>query len=131
MRILLFAFLTQLPFGCQDESISGYTDSATIWTLVELDGTPFPARATITFPSEGKITGKAPCNSYTASQTVPLPWFKIEGLVATEMACPDLNAEQKYFDALTKATLAEAFGDTLILSNDTGFELVFKSPAQE
>ncbi len=126
MRIL-FAFLIPLVLAaCKfDESISGYTDTDATWTLVELDGKPFPARATIEFPSKGKVTGHAPCNTYASSQTVPLPWFKLGPIMSTKMACADLAAEQQFFAALSEMTLAETLGNTMILTSDDGREMVF------
>ncbi|PHQ99872.1 MAG: META domain-containing protein [Marinosulfonomonas sp.] len=126
MRIL-FAFLTLLALtACKyDESISGYTDADAIWTLVELDDKPFTARATITFPSKGKVTGQAPCNTYASTQTVPLPWFKLGPIMSTKMACADLATEQQFFAALSEMTLAETLADTMILTSEDGREMVF------
>ena len=44
------------------------------------------------------------------------------------MACDSLSAETVFFTALGDMTLAEVVGDTLILSNDKGREMVFQSP---
>ncbi|MEM9580800.1 MAG: META domain-containing protein [Pseudomonadota bacterium] len=43
------------------------------------------------------------------------------------MACPDLAQETLYFDALERMSLVEVQGDTLILSNDTGEQMVFRA----
>lgn len=128
MRFFL-ALLIPIALGaCKyDETISGYTDRGAIWTLQELDGKPFLARATISFPSKGQVSGQAPCNKYAATQTVPLPWFKLGPVMSTKMACADLAAEQRFFQALGEMTLAETLAGTMILSNDRGREMVFKS----
>lgn len=125
----LAAFLIPLALAaCKaDETISGYTDSDAIWTLVELDGEPFTAIAAISFPSEGKVFGQAPCNTFGSTQTVPLPWFKLGPIVSTKMACPSLAAEQVFFEALSTMTLAEVLTNTLILSTENGREMVFTS----
>ena len=125
----VFALLIPLVLSaCKyDESISGYTDSDAIWKLVELDGQPFRARATIAFPSKGKVTGQAPCNTFGSTQIVPLPWFKLGPILSTKMACADIAAEQSFFEALGAMTLAETLDDTMILSNETGREMVFTS----
>ncbi len=129
MRLLSILLISLALTACKaDESISGYTDAATVWTLAKLDGKPFHARATISFPSKGRAMGNAPCNRYSATQTAPLPWIEIRQIAATKMACADLAQETLFFDALTAMTLAEAAGNTLILSNDAGREMVF-SPA--
>ncbi|MGV6811145.1 MAG: META domain-containing protein, partial [Brevirhabdus sp.] len=100
--------LTSLLAACgPDETISGYVGTDTVWTLQELDGTPFPHRATLSFPEEGKIAGQAPCNRYFGAQTAPYPWFKVDGVGSTKMACPALDQEQVFFTALSAMTLAE------------------------
>lgn len=127
----LFALLIPLALSaCKyDETISGYTDASAVWTLVELDGRPFTARATIAFPSKGKVAGQAPCNAFASTQTVPLPWFKLGPILSTKMACPDLVAEHNFFEALGAMTLAETLANTMILSTEDGREMVFKSGA--
>jgi len=130
MRVLLI-LLTSLLAACgPDETISGYAGTDTVWTLQELDGNPFPHRATLSFPEEGRVSGQAPCNRYFGAQTAPYPWFKAEGLGSTKMACPALAQEQAFFDALSAMTLAEVSGPVLILSNDAGREMVFAASVQ-
>lgn len=114
--------------ACQrDETISGYSDNTTQWTLQEIDGEPFTARATLSFPEKGKIAGQAPCNRFFGMQTKPLPWFGAEQITATEMACENLEQESRFFAALSEMTLAETLGDVLILSNGAGREMVFRA----
>jgi heat shock protein HslJ len=121
------ALVTLLVSACQkDETISRYVDPASVWQLAELDGKPFNIRATITFPGEGRIAGQAPCNRYSGTQTSPYPWFHAGPLIATKMACPDLMAENVFFEALADMTLSEAVPDALILSNDAGRAMVFR-----
>ncbi|MFB1024000.1 MAG: META domain-containing protein [Octadecabacter sp.] len=108
-----------------DESIAGYVDPSAEYHLVEIDGEAINLRATITFPSAGEVVGQAPCNRYFATQTVPYPWFSLDGIGATRMACPDMAAETAFFTALQDMTLSEASGDTLILSNSDGRQMVF------
>ena len=127
MRFLPIALVTALAGCWGDETISRYAGRDTVFRLIELDGAPFSARATIQFSQEGAITGQAPCNGYFATQTVPYPWFKAEGIGATRMACPDLNTETQFLTALGEMGLSEVFGDTLILRNDAGREMVFKA----
>ncbi|EPX76941.1 META domain-containing protein [Litoreibacter arenae] len=113
--------------SCTDETISGYAADGAVWQLETLNGKPFTARATLTFPEEGKIAGQAPCNSYFGQQTAPYPWFAVDALGSTKRACPDLKAENDFFATLGEMTLSEAAGTTLILSNDAGDEMVFKA----
>ena len=123
---VLIAALT-LTACSRDESISKFVDTLAVYHLVELDGEAFQSTATISFPEEERVVGQAPCNRYFATQTVPYPWFGLEGIGATRMACPDLAQETIFFEALGGMTLAEVLGDTLILSNSVGRKMVFQS----
>ncbi|MEN9012860.1 MAG: META domain-containing protein [Yoonia sp.] len=115
--------------ACQpDETVSRHTDGVTAFALQSIDGTAFKGSATIDISESGKIAGRAPCNSYFASQTAPYPWFALGPIGSTKMACPDLAQEGQFFDALGAMTLVEVVGNTLILSNDTGREMVFQAP---
>jgi heat shock protein HslJ len=128
MRVLLICLALITLAGCKyDESVSGYTASSTVWSLTELDGEVFTPRATIAFPEKGKVSGTGPCNSFSASQTVPLPWIEIRNLVSTKMACPDLSMETVFFSALGDMSLAEVAGNVMILSNESGREMVFRT----
>lgn len=114
-------------FSCGDETLSGYGAQETQWTLIEIDGIPFSARATLEFPEEGALLGQAPCNTYQGQQSAPYPWFKAERIAVTRMACPDLEAETVFFEALGAMTLAEVAGDTLLLSTEDGRKMVFEA----
>lgn len=123
----LFIIALTLLAACKDETISGYAADGALWQLKSINGAPFTARATLTFPEPGKIAGRAPCNSYFGAQKAPYPWFEIDSVASTKMACPDLKLENQFLQALGKMTLSEATGNTLILSNDKGDQMVFKA----
>jgi heat shock protein HslJ len=111
---------------CQgDETVTAYGAGEATWQLVEIDGQPFAALATLSFADEGRLAGQAPCNKYFGEQSAPYPWFTAENIVATRMACSDLAVEATYFTALEEMTLSEVSGEALILSNDAGREMVF------
>ena len=97
------------------------------YRLTTLNGVPFTASATLDLSTPGKISGDAPCNRYFADQTAPYPWFDAGPIGATRRACPDLAAETAYLTALAAMEFAETLGDTLILSNSDGAELVFQA----
>jgi heat shock protein HslJ len=128
MRCLPLAVAIGIVAGCQgDETISAYGAADKTWQLTELGNAPFNPQATLSFPAPGQISGQGPCNSFTASQDVPYPWFRAGPIASTRMACPDMAAETAFFTALSEATLSEDLGNTLILSNDDGVLLVFRS----
>ncbi|GLQ35039.1 hypothetical protein GCM10007939_13220 [Amylibacter marinus] len=123
-----FLVLCALPLSAcaADETISGYVDADAIWVLRQMDQQPVHAQITLQFPAKGQARGQAPCNSYHAQQTAPLPWFQLGPIAATKRACPDLPLETRYFSALSRATMAESTGNTLILSDDDGLELIYQ-----
>lgn len=124
MRIIPFLILATSCTG--DETLRTYAQADAVYVLQSLDDAPFPARATLEFTQAGKIGGQAPCNSYFATQTVPYPWFEVGPIGATRRACAELDQEARYFDALSAMQFSESLGDTLILSNDAGREMVFQ-----
>ena len=73
----------------KDETLTGYGAAGVTWGLKSIDGTPFSATATLTFPEPGKIAGDAPCDSYFGSQTAPYPRFEAPNIASTKMACPN------------------------------------------
>jgi heat shock protein HslJ len=122
----VFAAISLALTACQpDETISGYVDPAAKYGLVEMGGKPLGAPASIRFPTEGAITGRGPCNSFSASQTVPIPWFRISPIRSTRTACADLKQEAAFFNYLSRMTLIEVSGSVLIMRNDAGEEMVF------
>lgn len=125
---LCAVLLLPLTAACADETLSGYADPGAEYVLQTIDGAPFAARATITFPHALGLAGQAPCNRYSGALQAPYPWFETGPLAATKMACPDLAAEGVFFNALNQMTLAEVAGKVLILTNDAGHEMVFRAP---
>lgn len=123
--VMMIAALWGLTQCQGDETVTSYGAAEAVWQLAELDGQPFKAQATLILPDEGKLLGEAPCNAYSGAQTAPYPWFTVENIVATRRACADLESETAYFEALEQMTLSEVSGETLILSNDAGREMVF------
>jgi len=124
-RLLPFLIALLVLPGClQDETLSGYGER--LWALTQQDGTPMTAEVTLDLRAPGRVSGTAPCNRYSAAQTAPYPWVEVGPITATRRACPDLPAEQAYFDLLSRMTLAEVSGPVLILSNDAGKTLTFR-----
>lgn len=80
--------------SCADESLTGEAEGR--FVLAEIDGTAFPARATLELGEDGAISGEAPCNRYSGTLTAPYPWFETGPLATTRMACPDLAAKARF-----------------------------------
>ncbi|MEM1375560.1 MAG: META domain-containing protein [Pseudomonadota bacterium] len=128
MRAL--ALLVGLAACAGDETISAFSPEGTVWALSELDGAPFTARATLSFPAEGEVVGVGPCNRFSAAQSVPYPWIEIGPIAATKRACADLAAEGAFFAALSAVSLAEVSGPVLILTG-AGHEMIFRASSGE
>ncbi|QDC11064.1 META domain-containing protein [Oceanicola sp. D3] len=127
MKPLALAALFALPplaTACADETLTGYASG--LYQLEEIDGEGFEWGATLDLSEAGRIAGQAPCNSYSAAQDAPYPWFQPGPIAATRRACLHLNGEAAFFKALSEMTLAEASGPVLILSNEAGREMVFR-----
>ena len=127
MRFAVLALLATIPACQADETVRACDAAAREWTLAEINGQPFNARATLTFPDEDTVAGKAPCNRYSARLTVPYPWFEVGPIRTTKMACSDLRKETKYFTILRQMTLSEVLENVLILSTPEGKNMVFKA----
>ncbi|MGH1463735.1 MAG: META domain-containing protein [Cognatishimia sp.] len=126
----LWLFAIVLCTACKtDETLAAYGAADTTWQLTTIDDSAFAARATLNFLPDGLVRGHAPCNSFTATQTAPYPWFELTPVLSTKRACKALQAERRFFAALSKMSLAEISGDTLILSNDAGQLMLFKKTA--
>ena len=125
MRMLLLIALLGLDMCGKDETVAGYGAADKVWQLTALDGAPFVATATLRFPEPGQIAGEAPCNRYSGAMTTPYPWFDAGQVISTRRACPELAAEQAFLSALSAMSEAEVSGDTLILRNEAGREMVF------
>lgn len=98
------------------------------WRLVAMNGRPFAARATLRFETTWRIAGHSPCNLYSAKLTAPPPDFTLVELTATEMACPELDAEGPFFETLLLMTHSETAGDTLTMTGPAGRSMVFRRP---
>lgn len=73
----------------------------------------------LSFTADGKIRGKAACNAYHGTFSVPATQrLKLSPISSTKMSCPKLSAEKAYFDALNKATYYFTFGEYLILISE-------------
>ena len=81
------------------------------------------SEVTAIFASDGRMSGTAGCNSYSAAYTVDGNKISIEAPISTKMACADptvTEQEAAYLTALTKATTYRVDGDRMELRDDSG-----------
>lgn len=101
--------------------------TGTEWHLVGIEGQRAPAPLTLIFAEDGKVAGQAPCNRWFAKNGATLPALSLAGIGATEMACPDLAAEQIYFEALAAMQRVEQAETHLFLIGAEGRVLEFSA----
>lgn len=97
----------------------------TDWRLVEMNGAPAGGGVTATLTEDGRVTGQAPCNRFTAPYSGRWPDLTFAPAAATRMACPELAAETAFFAALGAVTHAAIGDDGLTLTGPGGVALRF------
>jgi heat shock protein HslJ len=111
----------------------------TTWTLVELrqgQGDSASARdllpddtVTLDF-AEGKASGNGTCNRYSGSYEVDGERLSFGPLAGTMMACPGLNQETAYLEALETVAAYRVDGDQLVLLDAEGDAVATYSPTE-
>lgn len=99
------------------------------WRVVEIDGRPPVAgsRATLRFGNDGRLTGHASCNRYTATYRLTGEELRIDAPVTTRMACPGpvMEQESRFLSVLTATRgFAVPEDDTLVLDAGTAGRIV-------
>lgn len=127
IRIL---FATLLFVSCSEKELT-QEDAAGIWFLKEMEGEEAAyifggGLPTVNFNWEDKqIFGTGGCNRYTVNYTIEGEKITFSSLVATEVACENLETEQRFFALLSKSTHVEFESDTLLLKKDKTILLRF------
>jgi heat shock protein HslJ/uncharacterized lipoprotein YbaY len=100
------------------------------WVVQNIAGKKLVAksRVTLNFSDDGKLGGKASCNSYSAEYTLSGDTISISQPVATMMMCDGLMDQEKSFlDLLQKANRFEIASDgSLVLHTSDGRQLTAK-----
>ncbi len=124
LRLALIA--TLWVTACTGETVSEPGTFSGTWILEEIDGTPFAARASLTFPGDGSLHGRAPCNSFGGSLAADYPDFGLGGIRITRSMCADIAAEREFLGALGAMETAEISGDKMVLSSGSR-RMVFRA----
>ena len=116
--------------ACVTPAMSNDEIAGVDWHLVGLEGQTVGWAASIRFDGD-KVGGMAPCNRWFGKSGATLPDVSIRAIGATRMACPDLNAESAYFDALQAMQRAELDQGHLYLIGPEGRIMEFaKDPGE-
>lgn len=98
------------------------------WHLIAIDGRIAPADATLVFQGETGISGKAPCNGWSARNSAAYPALKVEAIRSTKRACDQLDEENRFFKSLIAMQSAEIEDEThLILRGPDGRTMEFST----
>lgn len=103
----------------------------TEWQLVQLGGrtqTPESDRFVLVFGADNRLSGVGACNrimgSYTAGEKNAL---HIGPLASTRMACPDMDKEAEFLQAVESATRYDMDGSMLLLLEGDTLKAVFQA----
>jgi copper homeostasis protein (lipoprotein) len=105
----------------------------THWHLVELNGKPVethPGQREIYLrlrPDVTQLMGFAGCNQFKGRYALDGPALRFERLASTLTACPYLDEERAYLDALETVTGYEILGETLDLNCEDRVVARFKA----
>jgi len=93
------------------------------YQLIALNGRPVEGGITLDFEPGGQLGGDAPCNRYFGPYNAASDFsFSAQQIGATRRACPQLQLEGEYFEALRRTTQFRPGreGDTLGLLDGNG-----------
>lgn len=126
MRRLTLAVCLAQSFAMTPMASHADTIQDLDWQLLAIDGQLVdPAiRTSLRIDAEGKIFGRAPCNSYGAQNSETLPAFKLGPIRATRALCGNMAEERVFLAALAVMEMA-ALDGTLILTGPDGRSMEF------
>ena len=125
MKRLALATAASLALGLAPALADDTGMTAIEWELLAIDGTFTDMPATLRFDESGRITGRAPCNRWFASNTAALPAIQLSPIGSTKRACDRLADEHIYLRALAGMQTAALDGDNLILTGADGHSMEF------
>lgn len=108
----------------QQTATNNEDDLYKTWRLVEVQGqtvdtTKMMRPAEFTFDkTEQRISGSAGCNNIFGKFTVSADKLTFAPLAATKMACPDMNVEGRFLEAVQKVNNWKVTEGFLVLSQN-------------
>lgn len=133
-RILFLLFTVALLASCcpcrkAHRQMVKHPVTGVEWQLIRWDGNdidPEKGNYTLRFTDDGKLSGRAVCNTYTAIwRKNSLMKMQISRLASTLRGCP--ADERPYFRMLEQVTGYRFDGDLLLLLTDDGLRAVYQS----
>jgi heat shock protein HslJ len=125
----LFLLLAGLLTACSNTGSQGTKLEGTSWQVTEINGQKVPTKlgVTVNFEADGKVGGKAPCNSYFADYDQRGEQLTFSMIGSTEMACLDegvMELETDFFQCLGQVHSFKLESETLILQGEGGESLM-------
>lgn len=121
--------LTVLAFTLfqPDQTLRSFGAADRTWQVETLNGEPFEANATISFPGRYRVAGETPCNYFSTSNSTPYPWIELNPIAVTKRYCPEIEAEDAFLRALNAVRVVVIDGDIMVLSDENTELMVLKA----
>ncbi len=125
LKYKLSKLIYKEPVEDKIEAAQGLSGAWKVASMVGMDS--LIVQPTLTF-KEGKVSGNAGCNNYSAGYTVNNDSISIGLAMATKMYCTHMNIEKAFFDCLQKAAYFKIKDGYLLLYSDQSEELLSSFP---
>jgi heat shock protein HslJ len=126
---ILFLATSTVGFSACSTSAGALNLKGTQWQVIQINGAAVAdsLNVSVAFGADGKVSGKAPCNSYFSDfkQSGAQLTFGMTG--STEMYCTDegvMDLEQAFFQNLDKVAKFQFENDRLTLFGESGKALL-------
>ena len=121
MKYLLILFIAMISFECTPKLSPDAGWGRQNWVLVEMKGVPVQQSggrrdAHIVFEvAEKRFTGNGGCNQINGNYTLDKNEIKFNDVIATKMACDDIEFENTFLSTLSSIDRYEVNGNDLLL----------------
>ena|SRR6187455_2624168 len=82
-------------------------------------------------PQNQKVNGNTGCNNFSGSFTADKDKLSFGSVGATKMACPDMQKETDFLNALSKTSSFSVYEGKLILKDAAGTQLMAFDPVKK
>jgi heat shock protein HslJ len=132
MKYLLILFIAIVTFECSPRLSPDAGWGHQNWVLVEMKGVPVQQSggrrdAHIVFEvAEKRFTGNGGCNQINGNYTLDKNEIKFTDVIATKMACNDIEFENTFLSTLSSIDRYEVNGNDLLLKKKRETLLVLR-----
>ena len=132
MKFLLILFIAMISFECTPRLSPDAGWGHQNWVLVEMKGVPVQQSggrrdAHIVFEvAEKRFTGNGGCNQINGNYTLDKNEIKFTDVIATKMACNDIEFENAFLSTLGSIDRYEINGNDLLLKKRKETVLVLR-----